>query len=214
MNWAMTLLEHTDVLQAYEEGLQEQDPGGPPPTTNTDPKQGEKPATPKTTPKTTTENRNTGKEKMQPMARQTPDPLKQMRQKQAEAAKLLAAQNRQREGIRKEQERIRAVEAEEKKANADRIAKRPNPVKAVKEDNPLAPISNLESDPEILPDTPALEKDTTQEGDAAEISEFTLTDEGEGDNISGNKELRGETEHEDESNSKRLKQPLNPNDPV
>jgi hypothetical protein len=32
-----------------------------------------------------------------------------------------------------------------------------------------------------------------------------LSEEGEGDNISGNKELRGEGEHEDETNSKRPK---------
>ena len=40
--------------------------------------------------------------------------------------------------------------------------------------------------------------------------DYTLSEEGEGegDNISGNKELRGETANEDESDSKRLKQPL------
>ena len=45
----------------------------------------------------------------------------------------------------------------------------------------------------------------------AEVSlDYTLTDEGEGDNICGNKELRDEAEHEDENNSKRPKVPLNP----
>jgi hypothetical protein len=50
-------------------------------------------------------------------------------------------------------------------------------------------------DPEILPfagDT--TDKVNTPEGDIAEISlDHTLSEEGEGDNISGNKELRGET---------------------
>ena len=40
--------------------------------------------------------------------------------------------------------------------------------------------------------------------------DYTLSEEGEGDNISGNKELRDEAEHEDENNSKRPKVPLNP----
>jgi len=40
------------------------------------------------------------------MARQTPDPLKQMRQKKAADAKQLAAKNIQRTGVLKEQERI------------------------------------------------------------------------------------------------------------
>ncbi len=42
--------------------------------------------------------------------------------------------------------------------------------------------------------------------------DYTLSEEGEGDNISGNKELRDEAEHEDENISKRLKQPLNAED--
>jgi hypothetical protein len=62
---------------------------------------------------------------MPPMTRTTPDPLKQMRQKQAAEAKLLAAQNKQREGIRREQEKIRAAEAAEKKANAERLETQP-----------------------------------------------------------------------------------------
>ena len=45
----------------------------------------------------------------------------------------------------------------------------------------------------------------------AEVSlDYTLSEEGEGDNISGNKELRDEPEHEAENNSKRPKVPLNP----
>ena len=43
------------------------------------------------------------------------DALKLMRQKQAADAKLLAAENRQRAGVLKEQEKIRAAEAAEKR---------------------------------------------------------------------------------------------------
>ena len=54
-------------------------------------------------------------------------------------------------------------------------------------------------------------KVNTLEGDTAQVSlDYTLSEEGEGDNISGNEELRGETEHEDETNSKRPKVPLQP----
>jgi len=45
------------------------------------------------------------------MERQLPDPLKQMKQKQAADAKSLAAQTRQWKGIRKEQEKIRIAKA-------------------------------------------------------------------------------------------------------
>ncbi len=49
------------------------------------------------------------------------------------------------------------------------------------------------------------------EEDVAEVFlYFTLSEEGEGDNISGNKELRDEAEHEDDANSKRPKVPLHP----
>ena len=69
-------------------------------------------------------------------------------------------------------------------------------------------------DPEILLDSETPYKVTTPEGDVAEVSlDYTLTEEGEGDNITGNKELRDEAEHEDENNSKRLKLPLNPDAP-
>ena len=45
-------------------------------------------------------------------------------------------------------------------------------------------------DPEILPDSETPDKVTTPEGDISEVSlDYTLTEEGEGDNISGNKEL-------------------------
>ena len=52
------------------------------------------------------------------MDRTTPDPLKQIRKKKAAEAKLPAAHTKQREGICKEQEKIRAAEAAEKQANA------------------------------------------------------------------------------------------------
>jgi hypothetical protein len=49
----------------------------------------------------------------------------------------------------------------------------------------------------------------TPEGEATEISwDFTLSEEGEGDNISGNKELRKDGDDEDENTSKRAKGPL------
>ena len=63
---------------------------------------------------------------MPPMTRTTPNPLKQIRQKQAAEAKLLAAQNRQREGLRKEQEKILAAEATEK-GNQGRLANKKTP---------------------------------------------------------------------------------------
>jgi hypothetical protein len=59
-------------------------------------------------------------------------------------------------------------------------------------------------DPEILPD-----KVTTPEKDTTKLSQdFTLSEEGEGDNISGNKELKNAEDVEDETNSKRVKVPL------
>jgi hypothetical protein len=165
----------------------------------------EKPPTSKKIPKTTPENRDKGKDKMPPMTRATPDPLKQMRQQQAAEAKLLAAQNRQREGLRKEQEKTRAAEAAEKQTNQDRLAKQNNPENTTKKDTLPDPTQIPETDPEILPDITA-DKVTTPEGDVAEASmDYTLSEEGEGDNISGNKELRGEAQHEDENISKRLK---------
>jgi hypothetical protein len=51
----------------------------------------------------------------------------------------------------------------------------------------------------------------TPEGDVAEVSlDYTLSEEGVEDIINGNKELRGEGEHEDETNSKRPNVPLHP----
>jgi hypothetical protein len=46
-------------------------------------------------------------------------------------------------------------------------------------------------------------------GDAANTSlDYPLSEEGEGDNISGNKELRKNGDDEDENRSKRAKVPL------
>ena len=140
---------------------------------------------------------------MPPLARATPDPLKQMRQQQATEAKLLAAQIRQREGIRKEQEKIRAAEAAEKKANQDRLANKTTPENIASKDTLPDPTQIPAKDPEILHETATTDKITTPEGEVAEVSmDYTLSEEGEGDNISGNKELRDEAEHEDETISK------------
>ena len=142
----------------------------------------------------------------------TPDPLKKIRQKQAAEAKLVAAQNRQRGGIRKEQEKIRAAEATEKQANAERLKNPTPPANTTTKDKLPDPSQIPAVDPEILPEAEqTTDKVTTPEGDVAEVSlDYTLTDEGEGDNINGNKELRDGAEHEDENNSKRTKVPLNP----
>ena len=59
------------------------------------------------------------------------------------------------------------------------------------------------------------DKVTTPEGDVANVSlYYTLSEEREGDNISGNKELRDAKEHEDENISKRPKVPLPPPLPI
>jgi hypothetical protein len=69
---------------------------------------------------------------------------------------------------------------------------------------PQGPTGTQAEDPEILPD-----KVTTPKGDVTELSQdFTLSEDGEGDNISDNKELRKEGDDEDENNSKRAKVPL------
>ena len=67
-------------------------------------------------------------------------------------------------------------------------------------------------DPEVLPDAAdTTDKRNTLEGDVTEVTlDVTSSEEGEGENINGNKELRGETIHEDETNSKRPKVPLHP----
>jgi len=59
------------------------------------------------------------------MERQVPDPLKQLRQKQATEAKLLAVKHRQRSGQLKEQATIMEAKAAEKAANAERLKTSP-----------------------------------------------------------------------------------------
>jgi lipopolysaccharide export system protein LptC len=56
---------------------------------------------------------------MTPMDRQMPDPLKLMRQQQAAEAKRLAAEQRQRSGLLKEQVKLREAERAEKAANEE-----------------------------------------------------------------------------------------------
>ena len=71
---------------------------------------------------------------------------------------------------------------------------------------PPSATGTIIEDPEILPD-----KVTTPEGEVTDLSQdFTLSDEEEGDNISGNKELRDDKDTEEETNSKRVKVPLKP----
>ena len=74
------------------------------------------------------------------------------------------------------------------------------------------PTQTVMLDPEILPKARDMTaRADTREGDVAKVSlDFTLSEEGKGDNISGNKLLRGSAEHEDETNSKRPKVPLYP----
>jgi hypothetical protein len=64
-------------------------------------------------------------------------------------------------------------------------------------------------DPEILLEVEdTTTRVTTPKGDVADASlDFTLSEEEEGDNISGNKKLRA-TKHKDETNLERLKTPL------
>ena len=118
---ATAMLYHMDVLQAYEDGLQKQEMKDPPPSKTDHQNQGKTPTAPRNLTKTTPDNQNKEKEKMPPLTMLALDPLKQMRQKHATDAKLLAAQKRQRAGALKEQERIRAAEAAEKQANTDRL---------------------------------------------------------------------------------------------
>ena len=68
------------------------------------------------------------------------------------------------------------------------------------------------ADPKILRKAEqTTDKVTTPEGGVAELSlDYTLSEEGEGDNISGNKELKDAADREDESNFKRPKVPLPP----
>ena len=66
--WATTVMKRTDVLQAYEEGLQEQELEDPPHNQPDIQKQGKTPISPYS-PKNTPDNQNKGKDKMPPMVR-------------------------------------------------------------------------------------------------------------------------------------------------
>ena len=94
MVWATSMLTHTDVLQAYEEGIKEQEPEESLLTQTN-----KQSSNPPNLAKNKLDNLPTckRKDKMPPMERQLPDPLKQMRQKQATYAKLLATHAKQRE---------------------------------------------------------------------------------------------------------------------
>ena len=97
-----------------------------------------------------------------------------------------------------------------KKAIQGRLENKKTPENTTTKDILSDPTQIPVTDPEILPDSVTTDKVTTPEGDVTEASlDYTLSEEGEGDNISGNKELRDEAKHEDENNSKRLKQLLN-----
>ena len=105
MTWTKTILSRPDILTIYEAGLHEseekqqqpQDEHHPPPNT---------PKVPK--------HPSIGKKEMPPQDRQIPNPLKLLPPNQVVEAKVLAAQQRQQAGIRREQEKIRAAEAAEK----------------------------------------------------------------------------------------------------
>jgi hypothetical protein len=76
----------------------------------------------------------------------------------------------------------------------------------------MAPNVDLEVPPDLeVTSTTA----TNIDGDIAAASvDFTLSEEGEGDIINGNKELRTEGDDEDETNSKRPKVPLTGDEPA
>ena len=167
------------------------------------------------------------------MARQIPYPLKQLRQKYAADAKLLAARNIQKVGVLREQAKIREAKEAEKAANAKRLKTPPLTVFIGNADNsqkqtpnpairqstvahdtgdtaPKYPTGTPLEDPEIFPKAgETTNKGNTPKADDTEIpQDYTLSDEGEGDNINGNKELRNEGDNEDENNSERAKRSL------
>ena len=169
------------------------------------------------------------------MDRHVPSPLKQLRQQQAAEAKLLAFQTGQRAGVLREQEKIREADAAEKTANAERLKTplpavpngraenswehkpnlatwQPPAAQETRDTAPKDPTGTSLENPEILPESgKTTDKVNTLKRDVAEISQdYTLSEEGEGDTISGNKELRNEGETEDKNNSKRANGPLHP----
>jgi len=97
-------------------------------------------------------------------------------------------------------------------ANEERMKTPPPLADTTAKDTLPDPNQTTEAYLEILPDAgQTTEKVITPEGDVVEISfAYTLSEEGEGDNISGNKELWNDAENEDETSSKRPKVPLLP----
>ena len=69
----------------------------------------------------TAKTTNQGQRENAPHGRHIQDPLKQMRQKQAAEAKLLATQQRKRSDVLTEQAKIREAKAVEKAANEERL---------------------------------------------------------------------------------------------
>ena len=81
--------------------------------------------------------------------------------------------------------------------------------------HPKAPQRPHSKDLEVLPNACEIPNNVqTPEGDAANTSlDYTLSEEGEGDNINDNKELRKNGEDEHDNSSKRAKVPL-PTEPI
>jgi hypothetical protein len=210
--WATTVLAHPDILTAYEEGLQEPEDEEQQPNKAQPPPKG-KPPTPTTK----------GKEKMTPMDRQIPDPLKLMRQQQAAEAKRLAAEQRQRSGKLKEQAKLRETEAAEKAANEERLKTPPiadpigDPANAKDKlpDNPIGAAANTE-DQQLDPITglPVTQEagDTMPPNDTGPVTEDpeilpdkVTTPEGEASDLSHDYTLTEEGEGENISGSKELR---------
>ncbi len=110
---------------------------------------------PSNLPKSKLHNRppDKGKDKMSPLERQLPYPLKQARQKQAADSNPLVAHTSQRAGVLKEQAKIRAVEEARKQANAERLKTSPPSVDTAGSRAQPDPNQTLAVDPEILPET-------------------------------------------------------------
>ena len=91
-----------------------------------------------------------------------------MRQKQAANSKLLAAQARQGEEIRKEQEKTQASEATRKQAIEGRLKTPPPSVGTTTKDTLPDPSQTNETNSKILPEAGVTkDKVTTPEGDVA-----------------------------------------------
>ena len=106
ITWAVTLHAYPVVLSACQEGLQDKEEENSVP-----PRQLKQ--QPATTPIQYNPNGKTPK--MYPLVGQLPDPLKQLNQKQAAEAKLLARENRRRASALKEHVNICAKEATKSK---------------------------------------------------------------------------------------------------